>query len=80
MHELDAGKRLLSGKERLEAQRRLHNSFYKTMILFHHIVQVFDLRDDELWEGLSSQDGHAKPGHPQGFATEQVGASICSLS
>jgi len=47
MHELDPDQGVLSGRKRLEAEHGTGDPLDTTMILFHDIIQVFDLTDGD---------------------------------
>src|SRR5262245_6758663 len=48
MHELDAGQRALRCFKRLEPQHRARHPLDGSMVLFHDIIQIFHLPDDDV--------------------------------
>jgi hypothetical protein len=47
VHQLDAGEGVLCGIEGLEPEHRTGDPLHATMVLLHHIIQLFHLADDD---------------------------------
>jgi len=48
VHELDPGQCRLCGLERFEPQHGTRYPFDRSMVLFHDIIQIFHLPDDDM--------------------------------
>ena len=47
MHEFDAGKGLLRRLKGLETEHRPSQPLHGSMVLFHHMIEIFHLTDDD---------------------------------
>ena len=45
VHELDPNQRILGCRKRLEPEHGTRNPFHRSMVLFHEVIEIFDLAD-----------------------------------
>jgi hypothetical protein len=48
VHELNPNQRSLGGRKRFEAEHRTGDPLHAAVILFHHIIQIFHLPNDDV--------------------------------